>query len=166
MSILPSGSSVVPFAQGQDVSRLRAAVDRSAQEIKDYTQEYEDQRALVQALSAAEQAEPGNKSKFDILVVREGRLEAARLRETAALSMLSNCLIAESSAVQAQAAAIAATATPTAATTTPLTTTAAEKKIIKRKLPEPRDGWKDATGKLHRAHSDAMAYHKTMSAML
>ncbi len=54
MSILPSGSPAVPFAQGQDVSRLRAAVDRVAQEIKDYTQEYEDHRALVQALSAAE----------------------------------------------------------------------------------------------------------------
>ena len=68
MSILPSGSSVVPFAQGQDVSRLRASVDSSAQEIKDYTQEYEDQRAVVQALSAAEQAEPGNKPKIDILI--------------------------------------------------------------------------------------------------
>ena len=139
MPILPSGSSVVPFAQGQDVSRLRAAMDMSAQEIKDYTQEYEDQRALVQALSAAEQAEPGNESKLDILVVREGRLEAARLRETSALSLLANCLIAESSAVQPQAIATAATATPTVATT-PLTTTAAEKEITKRKLPEPRDG--------------------------
>jgi hypothetical protein len=86
MSILPSGSSAVPFAQGQDVSRLRAAVDKSAQETKDYLQEYEDQRATVEALSAAEQAEPGNKSKMDILGMRERRLEAARLRETAALS--------------------------------------------------------------------------------
>jgi hypothetical protein len=166
MSILPSGSSAVPFAQGQDVSRLRAAVDRSAQETKDYVQEYKDKRATVEALSAAEHAEPGNKSKIDILGMRERRLEAARLRETAALSLLANCLIAESSAVHAQAAVNAATATPTIATTTPLTTTNAEKKIIKRKLPEPRDGWKDSTFKLYRAHSDAMSYHKPMSAML
>jgi hypothetical protein len=75
-------------------------------------------------------------------------------------------LIADSSAIQAQEAATAATATHTVDTTTPLTTTTAEKKIIKRKLPEPRDGWKDSTDKLHRAHSDAMSYHKTMSAML
>ncbi len=54
MSILPSSSTAVPFAQGQDVSRLRAAVDRSSQEIKDYTQEYENHRAIVEALSAAE----------------------------------------------------------------------------------------------------------------
>jgi hypothetical protein len=165
MSILPSGSSVVPFVQGEDVSRLRAAVDRSAQEIKDYTQQYEDQRALVQALSAAEQAEPGNKPMIDTLTERGSQLEAARLRETSALAMLSNCLMADSSAIQAQAVATAATATTTTATT-PLTTTAAEKKIIKRKLPEPRDGWKDPAGKLHRAHSDAMAYHKTISAFL
>ena len=39
-----TSSTAVPFAQGQDVIRLRAAVDRSSQEIKDYTVEYEDQR--------------------------------------------------------------------------------------------------------------------------
>ncbi len=99
--------------------------------------------------------------------MREKRLDAARVREAAALSLLSNCLIADTSAAQAQASAAAALATPTVATTTtPLTTTTAEKKIVKRKLPEPRDGWKDASGKLHRAHSDAMAFHKTMSAIL
>ena len=43
MAILPSSSSVVPFAQGHDLSWLRAAVDMSAQETKDYLQEYEDQ---------------------------------------------------------------------------------------------------------------------------
>jgi hypothetical protein len=32
----------VPFAQGHGVSRLLAAVDRSAQETKDFLQEYED----------------------------------------------------------------------------------------------------------------------------
>ena len=99
MSTLPSSSTAVSFGQGQDVSRLRAAVDRSSQEIKDYLQEYEDQRAIVEALSAAEQAEPGNKSKIGILGMRERRLEAARLRETAALSLLANCLIADNNAV-------------------------------------------------------------------
>jgi hypothetical protein len=156
--------SAVPFAQGQDVARLRAAVDMSSQEIKDYTKEYEDQRAIVEALSTADQAEPGNKFKLDILL-REGLLDAARTRETTALALLSNCLIADSSAAQAQAAATTAMALP-AATTTPLTTTPAEKKIIKRKLPEPRDGWKDYAGKLDRALSDAMSYHKTISAVL
>ena len=139
MAILPSSSTAVPFAQGQDVSRLRAAVDKSSQETNDYLQEYEDHRAIVEALSAAEQAKPGNKSKIDILGMRERRLKATRLRETAAFFLLANCLIADNNAVQAQAAATAATATPTVATTTPLTTTTAEKKIIKRKLPEPRD---------------------------
>ncbi len=110
----------------------------SSQEIKDYTKEYEENRAIAEALSTAEHAEPGNKFKLDILFVREGRLDAARTRETAALALLSNYFIADSSAAQAQAAATAAMALP-AATTTPLTTTPAEKKIIKRKLPEPRD---------------------------
>jgi hypothetical protein len=166
MSILPASSTAVPFAQGHDVSRLRAAVDMSAQEIKDYTQEYEDERAIVEALSAAQLAELVNKPEIDILGVRERRLEAARLRETYALALLANCLMADNRAVQAQEAATAATATPAFATTTSLTTTTAEKKIVKRKLPEPRDEWKDSTGKLHRAHSDAMSFHKTLSAML
>jgi hypothetical protein len=140
-------------------------VDRSSQEIKDYTVEYEDQRAKVDALDAAERADPTNAHLFNILMVREGRLDAARTRETAALALLSNCLIAHSSNAQAQAAATAAAALPAA--TNPLTTTtAAEKKNIKRKLPEPRDGFKDSTGKLHRAHSDAMSYHKAISAIL
>ncbi len=83
MSILPTSTAVVPFAQGHNVSRLRAAVDRSSQEIKDYQKEYEDQRTDVDALSAAQQAEPGNKPKLDILAVREKRLDAARVREPA-----------------------------------------------------------------------------------
>jgi len=129
MSILPSSSTAVPFAQGQDVSRLRAAVDMSSQEIKDYLQEDEDQRVIVEALPAAEQAEPGNKSKIDILGLRERRLEAARLRETSALSLLANCLIADSNAVQTQAASTAATATPTVAITTPFTTILLRKRM-------------------------------------
>ncbi len=90
--------STVPFAQGQDVIRLRAAVEMSSQEIKDYTKEYEDRRAIVKALSTAKQAEPGNKFKLDIPFVREGRLDAARTRKTAALALLFNCLIADNSA--------------------------------------------------------------------
>ena len=92
-----TSSTAVPFAQGQDVIRLRAAVDRSSQEIKDYTVEYEDQRAKVDALNAAERADPTNAHLFNILTVREGRLDAARTRETAALALLSNCPIAHSS---------------------------------------------------------------------
>ena len=49
-----TNTSAVPFAQGQDVARLRAAVDRSSQEINDYTKEYEDQRAIVDVLDVAE----------------------------------------------------------------------------------------------------------------
>ena len=98
--------------------------------------------------------------------MRERRLEATKLSETPALSLLANCLISDISVVQAQADATAATATPTVATTTPLTTTTTEKNIIKCKLPEPGDGWKDSTGKLYRAHSDAMSYHETLAAML
>jgi len=37
---------------------------------------------------------------------------------------------------------------------------------MKRKLPEPRDGWKDATGKTHKAHLDSITFHKTLSAIL
>ena len=34
---------------------------------------------------------------------------------------------------------------------------------MKRKLPEPVDGWKDHAGKTHRVHHDFMQYHKTVS---
>ena len=45
-----STSTAVPFAVLEDVSRLRAVVDRSTKEVKDYTTQYEDQYKLVKAL--------------------------------------------------------------------------------------------------------------------
>ena len=41
-----------------------------------------------------------------------------------------------------------------------------DRKFIKRKLPEPKDGWKDQSGKTHRRHLDMMSYHKFMSKIL
>ncbi|WP_233395659.1 hypothetical protein, partial [Escherichia coli] len=34
---------------------------------------------------------------------------------------------------------------------------------MKRKQPEPVDGWKDQSGKTHRVHHDQSVYHKTFS---
>jgi hypothetical protein len=34
---------------------------------------------------------------------------------------------------------------------------------MKRKLPEPSDGWKDQSGKHHRVHHETMLYHKQVS---
>ena len=36
---------------------------------------------------------------------------------------------------------------------------------MKRKLPEPIDGWKDASSKTHRAHLDSIPFHKAVSAI-
>ena len=94
-----TSNSAVVFVHAQDVLRLRAAADRASHDIKDYNKLYEDQLAIVEALSTAEQAEPGNKALFDILLMREKRVEAARNRETATLAHLSSCMIAERSAV-------------------------------------------------------------------
>jgi hypothetical protein len=159
-----SSSTAVPFAQGQDVAKLRAVVDMSTKEVKDYAVAYEDQHVIVEALDTVAHADPANKPKLDILVLRERRLEANR--ETAAMSNLSNYLVADNIAVQGHAVATVAMTVPAAPATTPSSTTSAEKKIIKRNVPEPRDGWKYTACKLHRAHSDAMSYHKTMSAIL
>ncbi len=41
-----------------------------------------------------------------------------------------------------------------------------DEKIMKRKLPEPRDIWKNGTGKMHKAHLEAITFHKTLSAIL
>jgi hypothetical protein len=96
-----STSTAVPFAQGQDVARLRAVVDKSTKEVKDYAAEYEDQRVIVDALVTVAHADPANKPKLDILVLRERRLEAVRDREVAVMSNLNNCMIADNSAVHA-----------------------------------------------------------------
>jgi hypothetical protein len=126
-----STSTAAPFAQGQDVSRLRAVVDRSTKEVKEYAEQYEDQRVIVEALDIVAQADPANKQKLDILELRERRLEVARDRENAAMTNLTNYLITDSSAVHA-----------------------------KQQLR------KDSAGTCHRAHSDAMSYHKTPTAIL
>ena len=41
-----------------------------------------------------------------------------------------------------------------------------DRKFLKRKLPEPRDGWADASGKTHRRHLDLMVFHKFSSRVL
>ncbi len=138
--MVASTSTAVPFAQGRDVARLRAVVNMSTKEVKDYAKQYEDQRVIVEALGHVAQADPANKLKLDILKPRERRLETARDRETAAMSNLTNCLIADSSVVHARAAATVATTIPIVSAITPLSISTTEKKIIKRKLPEPCDG--------------------------
>ena len=44
----------VTSVHAQDVLRLRAAADRASHDIKDYKKLYEDQLAIVEALSTAE----------------------------------------------------------------------------------------------------------------
>ena len=84
---------------------------------------------------------------------------------------MSNFCVTDKGASQAQSAAVAAAFAPssvavgaTTTTTVPSTSLgASSKNIMKRKLPEPVDGWKDPAGKTHRVHHDFMQYHKTMS---
>jgi hypothetical protein len=115
-------------------------VDRTAKELKDYTSQYEDQCKLVEALGTAMNA-PENKSVLDILTLRECRLDAALGRENTTTANLTNFCVAERSVVHAQAAA---TTTASAISAPPVPTTTSKavagKKIMKRKLPKPRDG--------------------------
>ncbi len=37
---------------------------------------------------------------------------------------------------------------------------------MKRKLPEPRDGCKDAAGKTHRSHLELITYHTTIATIM
>jgi hypothetical protein len=99
ITMATSTAPATSFAQGQDVSRLRAIVDRSSKDVKDYATQYEDQRAIVESLSTEAQADPVNKPSLDIREVRERRIKAARDREAATITNLANCLIAESCAV-------------------------------------------------------------------
>ena len=71
-----STSTAISSAQDEDGARLRAVVDRTAKEVKNYTSQYEDQEKLVEALGAALNA-PENKTVLDILALRERRLDTA-----------------------------------------------------------------------------------------
>ena len=50
-------SLAVSLAQGQDAERLRAVVDRTATEVKNFTAHYEEQRKIAEALVAAKSAQ-------------------------------------------------------------------------------------------------------------
>jgi hypothetical protein len=142
-----STSAAAPSAQEEDSLLLRAVVIRTAQEVKDYIDQFEDQRKLVDDLGTAMNAAE-NKSFFDILAMRERRLDAALVRESNAIATFSNFCIAEKSVLQAlPAAATTALAPPLGAVAIATTTTApatslgtSGKKVMKRKLPEPSDG--------------------------
>jgi Mrp family chromosome partitioning ATPase len=95
--------------------------------------------------------EPENKPVLDVLAMRERRLDAALAKEANAIDKLTEFCVADKSAAQAQSAAVAAAFSPpsgvgvaTTTTTVPSTTLGASStKIMKRKLPESVDGWKD-----------------------
>ena len=157
-----STSTVVPSAQDKDISLLRVVLGRTSDEVKDYTVQYEDQDKLVHQIGMTVN-EPENKVVLDVLAMRERRFDAALAKEANALQKLTNFCVADKSASHAQSAAAAPAFAPPsgvgAATTTttavPSTTLgASSKKIMKRKLPEPVDGWKDHAGKIHRVHHD------------
>ena len=113
---------------------------------------------------------PKNKSVFDILVMRKRRLDAALVMESKAIEKFTNFCIAKKSALHAQSATVADALTPASGVVGTTTTTTVSftpsgifgKKIMKRKLPEPRDGWKDHSVKTHRVHYDTIQYHKTV----
>jgi hypothetical protein len=93
------------------------------------------------------QLAPENKSALDILALRERRLDAARIRENTAINKLANRYIADNGVLQAQAATTTDAIAPPAvgSTTSIVPASTSEKKTMKRKLPKPRDGWKDST---------------------
>ena len=111
---------------------------------------------------------PKNIATLDALAMKERRLEAALIREANAIDKSTNFCVADKGASQAQSAAAVTAFVPSpgavgATTTTIVPSTslgASNKKIMKRKLPEPVDGWKDHAGKTHRVHHDFMQYHK------
>jgi len=91
---------LVPFAPGEDASRLRLVVDRTTKEVEDFNSHYEDQRKLDATLGT-EHSKPENKPALDVLEIRERRLDVVRVREVNALSNLTNFLIADNNALHA-----------------------------------------------------------------
>ena len=102
-----STSTAVPSAVLEDVSRLRAVVDHSTKEVKDYTTQYEDQYKLVEVLGT-DRSKSENKSVLDILTLREGRLDASLVKEADAIAILANFYTGNKAPIQAQAIATAA----------------------------------------------------------
>ena len=145
-------STAVPYAQEEDGSLLRAVVSRTTKDVKDSTTMCEDQCELVDALGIALN-DPENKSVLDIHAMRERRLEAVLVREMNAIASHTNFCVAEKSVLHTQPAA--ALAPPSGDATTTTTTMPSksngisDKKIMKRKLPEPRYGWKNHSAKTH-----------------
>jgi hypothetical protein len=88
---------------------------------------------------------PKSKNVLDILTPREGRLDAARVKESAAIAFLADFHAAYKDVVHAQATAAATASGVQPIPATPTFTI--DKKVLKGKLPEPRDGWKDAKEK-------------------
>jgi len=157
----------VQFAQGQDVERLRVVVDRIVMEVKNYIMQYEEHREFVEALGTVQIA-PENKSALGILELRECRLDTARIREDVPINNLNSFCISNITPSRAQAAAATPTIAPpiVVATTSSVPSTSSgvsDKKIMKRKLPAPRDGWKYSSGKTHRIRYNAMVYHNIVS---
>jgi hypothetical protein len=83
----------------------------------------------------------------------EKRLDSARDRLTAATVAFANWMVAREGASQKTNGKSPA----------PYADDKVNKKTIKRKLPEPLDGWKNSAGKTHKKHFDAALYHNILN---
>ncbi len=125
-------------------------------EVKDYTINYDDHLKIVDTFAELQAPSKRIRSKRSIATLsinerERRRLDAARVIEANSVSNLGTCRIEDKIAVHAQAVALtAALAPPAIVATTPIlpappaTSVTPENKIMKRRLPEPRDGWKDS----------------------
>ncbi len=89
-----------PSAVLIDVSRLRAAVDRTTKEVENFTKEFEYQYMEVEALGDARD-EPEFASVINIMKPRESRLDATLAMESPTIANLTNSRVAEQVVIQA-----------------------------------------------------------------
>ena len=143
-----------------DYARLEALVDKSSAVVDALAYAYDYAETLVTDFK-------GDKSDSAFLELKENRnkaesrLEAARNRLAAATSAYSNWMVAREQLRTAEASK-----NNGKSPAVPSDGLAVNKKTIKRKLPEPVDGWKDNAGKTHKKHNDAFNYNLVLNTVL
>ena len=130
----------LPFAQGEDASRLQAVVDYTTHEVNDCFLRYEEHRKLVEMKLSALRSPNRRRSPLSTssTCIKDRRLDDARVQEVHAMcNLIIDVFLSRTTtnALHAQAATCAfAIAVPGVVATTPnKTTSAAEKKMMKSK---------------------------------
>jgi len=149
-----------PSAESSDAAALRGFAEKASNTVDLAQEVFDSLEGIVRTYDNEENFEAPAVASRNALIKAEGRLINARKRCGAAMDAHSSFLNAR---VEATRRLGASDSRGKVTIDIDEEEELVNPKLLKRKLPEPSEGWKDFAGKSHRAHASSAAFFKRAS---